>query len=72
MTSKLIDGSWLTECEKKKEILPGLLFMETTPPRWMSSIPFVNFYYTSEYFDNYWVKLERMPDGKTYVGKTDT
>jgi len=46
--------------------------MEPTPPRWRSSVPFVNFYYTNEYNDNYWVKLERMPDGETYIAKTDT
>jgi hypothetical protein len=38
----------------------------------MSGLPGVNLYYSSNYFDNNWVMPNRMPDGKTYVGMTDT
>lgn len=72
LTSKMMDTLWKKTCEDNKEIIPGLTFRETNPPRWMSSIPFVNLYYSNKYFDNMWVMPSRMPDGKTYVGMTDT
>ena len=53
------------------EIIPGLVFSETNPPRWKSSVPFLNIFYSSNYFDNNWVMPSRMPDGKTYIGMTD-
>lgn len=48
-----------------------MTFRETTPPRWMANVPGVNLYYSSHYFDNFWVMPFRMPDKKTYVGLTD-
>lgn len=67
-----MDTLWKKTAEQYDEIIPGLTFRETNPPRWMSSLPFVNLYYSSQYFDNNWVMPNRMPDGKTYVGMTDT
>jgi carotenoid cleavage dioxygenase-like enzyme len=69
--SKLMNSTWYTECEKANKILPGMTFLHTTPERWESKIPFVNLYYSTEYYDNDWVQPNRLPDGKTYVGMTD-
>ena len=38
----------------------------------MSKIPFVNLMGSQKHFDNNWVMPARMPDGKTYIGMTDT
>lgn len=70
-SSKMLNTQWLEMCEKAKDILPSFIFKETRPPRWMSEIPFVNFYY-QKYNDNNWVMPVRMPDGKTYVSMTDS
>lgn len=71
MTSKMMDTKWYETCEAQKEIIPGMTFRETTPPRWMANVPGVNLYYSSHYFDNFWVMPFRMPDKQTYVGLTD-
>jgi carotenoid cleavage dioxygenase-like enzyme len=72
MNSKMMDSHWYEEIKKEKDIIPGMLFKDTNPPRWRSKIPGMNMYYSSKYFDNNWVMPSRMPDGKTYVGMTDT
>ena len=69
--SKLTNSTWMTECEKANTILPGMNFMDTTPERWESKIPFVNIYYSNKYYDDFWVQPHRLPDKKTYVGLTD-
>lgn len=48
-----------------------MTFLPTSPERWESKIPFVNLYYSDQYYDNDWVQPNRLPDGKTYVGMTD-
>lgn len=45
-TSKMMNSMWLDMATKENDILPGFIFQETNPPRWMSKIPFANLYYT--------------------------
>ena len=69
--SKLLNSTYFNKCEEANKIIPGMTFMETTPERWAPKIPFVNLYYATNYYDNFWVSPNRLPDGKTYVGTTD-
>jgi carotenoid cleavage dioxygenase-like enzyme len=70
-STKMLDSKWYKGAKEENDILPGFTFKETNPPRWLSSVPFANFYYSTKYFDNNWVMPSRMPDGKTYMGMTD-
>ena len=72
LSSKMLNSKWLELSTKENDIPPGFIFVETNPPRWMSKIPFASLYYTSKYLDNNWVMPFLMPDGKTFVGMTDT
>lgn len=48
-----------------------MLFLETTPKRWISNIPGANMYYFLTKQDNNWVQMEMLADNKTFVGTTD-
>lgn len=72
MTSSLLECKWLDKCKKDNNLIPGVSFRETTPPRKVSKIPLVNIIYSVAFFDNNWVMPWRMPDQKTYVSMTDT
>jgi hypothetical protein len=47
LTSKMMDTVWKKKAEESNEVIPGLTFRETNPPRWMSSLPFINLIYSN-------------------------
>jgi len=70
--TKMMNTTWLAQSKYEETILPGLIFSETEPARPRSKIPGMNLFYNNKYNDNNWVTMERLADGKTFVGTTDT
>ena len=71
-TSKMFESKWYNMCKKHNTVSPNIQFAETIPPRWTSKIPGANMMGNQRYGDNNWVTVEKLADGKTFVGTTDT
>ena len=70
-STKMLNSKYYEESKKEGNIIPGLLFCETTPARWMCNIPLVNMVYTIQR-DNNWVDLELTADGKEFLITSDS
>ena len=63
----------LAKNREAKDLIPGVHLGKLNPLNWKSSIPFYGLLSTilGEYDNNY-VMVSRMPDGKTGIALTDT
>lgn len=69
-TSKMLNSKYYTESLNNGFIKPGLLYAETTPPRWHGKVPIVNAAFGTT--DNNWIDLELLADRKTFVATADS
>lgn len=70
-TSQILKSSFYNDSLSSERVKPGILFRETTPPRWTSMVPMLNLI-QSQSTDNNWVDFEMLADNKTFVGTTDS
>lgn len=68
----MLKSKFYKTCKASKKAASGVIFAETTPKRMSSYIPFANFIGQEKHGDNNWVSIEKLADGKTFVGTTDT
>ena len=71
-SSKMLNSNYYTHSKRDGCVIPGLLFQETTPPRWRAQVPMVNLLYQRDCNDNNWVDLELTADGKDFVITSDS
>lgn len=71
-TTKMLESEWYKACKKADDVVGGLIFKETEPPRWKSNIPGYNLYMQGKYGDNNWVSLEKLPGDGPYYTTTDS
>lgn len=68
----MLNSRYYTHSKLEGNVIPGLLFSETTPPRWKANIPAMNMIYTLHCKDNNWVDVELTADGKDFVITSDS
>ena len=71
-STKMLNSRYYEQSKNEGNVVPGLLFTETTPPRWKSSVPMMNLLYTRNHNDNNWVDLEMTADGKDFLVTFDS